>query len=284
MTPPKYTNPKPPEGISSGHEHPLADVAKSSLVVFVVCAVLLAVLFGGARLLAPHVPFAWEKAAVDRLLTPALVTPARDAEPRDADPADPVRQDYLRALATRVAAAMALPPEMRVTVHYVQDDAVNAFATLGGHIFVYRGLWRVLDSENAAAMLLAHEIAHVANRDPIRGLSGALAASLAGALLLGDTSVFGDLAGAATLLAALHFSREQEDAADAAAVRAVVAMYGHLNGATDLFAGLQAAAKDIARPPEFLATHPELADRIAGIERRAAASGWKLRGEKSPLP
>ena len=42
MNPPKYTNPKVPEGISSGHDHPLVDVAKSSAVVIVLVAALIA--------------------------------------------------------------------------------------------------------------------------------------------------------------------------------------------------------------------------------------------------
>ena len=46
-----------------------------------------------------------------------------------------------------------------MTVHAVQDPTVNAFATLGGHVFVFTGLVDSLDSENGLAMVLAHELA-----------------------------------------------------------------------------------------------------------------------------
>ena len=56
-------------------------------------------------------------------------------------------------------------------MHYDDDADVNAFATLGGHIVVYPGLLEAVPDENALAMVLAHEIAHVRHRHPIVGLS-----------------------------------------------------------------------------------------------------------------
>ena len=191
---------------------------------------------------------------------------------------------YLQSVADRVAGAMDLPRGMTIQVHFLEEDKVNAFATLGGHVFVYDGLWRRLDSENTLAMLLGHEIAHIKNRDPIRSVSGALLASLTAGAIVRDAGIFGNLAGAGSLLTVLHFSREQETQADLDAAAAVAALYGHLNGATDLFAALQAATSDAARPPAFLASHPNLPERIAELERRAEAAGWTLQGAKTPLP
>ena len=61
-------------------------------------------------------------------------------------------------------------------------------------------------------------------------------------------------------------------------------LYGHLNGATELFTTLQTATADLNRPPAFLASHPNLPERIADLERLAAATGWAFNGEKTPLP
>ena len=274
MPSPKYTNPKVPEGISSGHEHPLADVAKSAAIVIALFAVVIVGSYLVARLVAPLLPFAWERALSERMAQAALET-ARAQSPT---------QRYLTQLAARVAEASALPADMAVTVHYVEGDTVNAFATLGGHIVVFEGLWMLLDSENAAAMLLGHEIAHVKNRDPIRSASGALLASLAAGILLDDVSVIDNLVGVSNLLTALHFSREQETRADLDAARAVVELYGHLNGATDLFARMQAVAKAQIQPPDFLASHPHLAERIAKLRRQAERNGWSFQGDKKPLP
>ena len=271
---PKYTNPKLPEGISSGHEHPLADVVKSSVVVI---ALVAAVIFGaymGARLLAPLLPFAWERALAEGMDQGGIEV-TTDAHPT---------QRYLTALAARVAAASDLPPDMVITVHYVEDESVNAFATLGGHVVVFSGLWKRLDSENAAAMLLGHEIAHVKYRDPIRSTSGVLLASLAVGILFGDIGIVDDLASMGSVLTALHFSREQERQADSAAARAVYRLYGHLDGATDLFDQLRNVSNEASEPPALISSHPHLGERIASLRREAGHNGWTFEGDKKPLP
>lgn len=274
MRVPKYTNQKAPEGISSGHEHPLADVAKSSIIVIALLALVIAGSYGVARLAAPLLPFAWERALAQRISHAVIDTESADSSTRR----------YLAALAARVADASDLPADMVITVHYVEGDTVNAFATLGGHIVVFEGLWKLLESENAVAMLLAHEIAHVKNRDPIRSASGTLLASLALGILLGDVDMLHGLLGYGSHLTALHFSREQETQADSDAARAVVKLYGHLDGAADLFARLQTAVNEEKHPPTFLASHPHLGERVADLRRKAAHNGWAFQGDKKPLP
>jgi len=274
MKPSRYTNPRVPERISSGHDHPLLDVARSSVIVLALFAGVLVVAYLGVRVAAPYVPFSWERALVKTM--PAI-------GPEGGAGAVEI-QSYLDGLAARVATAMELPPDMGVTVRYVQDDTVNAFATLGGQIVVFDGLWRLLDSENAAAMLLAHEIAHVKNRDPIRSTGSVLIASLAAAMLFDDVGLVADLAGAGNLLVALHFSRSQEEQADIDAARAVVKLYGHMGGASDLLKQLRSAAGKAKQPPAFFASHPNLEDRIVAIEDLAGRNGWPIRGNKTPLP
>ena len=235
---------------------------------------VIAAAFFGARLAAPFIPFTWEQKLAGRAAAAVADETGGDAATRA----------YLQSLADRLVPAMALPDDMTITVHFVEDDTINAFATLGGHIVVFDGLWRRLDSENAAAMLLAHEIAHVKNRDPIRSASGALLAALAAGAIIGDVAILGSVTGTGNLLTALHFSRQQETQADADAAAAVVSLYGHLDGASDLFAILQAATADRAAPPAFLASHPHLDDRIENLRALAAANAWLSSGDKTPLP
>ena len=274
MKPPKYTNPKVPEDISSGHEHPLVDVAKSSAIVIALIAVVIAGSFFAARFVAPFLPFTWEKALAERVAPSALDNKTKDT----------ATQMHLQALADRLSAAMELPDGMTVTVHFLEDERINAFATLGGHVFVFSGLWQRLGSENAMAMLLSHEIAHIKHRDPIRSVSGALLASLTAGAILGDAGVLGNVAGTGSLVTALHFSREQEAQADAEALAALFTLYGHLKGSIALFTVLQAATTDVARPPALLASHPDLPARIADIKSLAAGAGWSFEGETTPLP
>ena len=58
-------------------------------------------------------------------------------------------QKYLQYLADEIVATSATDPSMAVTVHYVEQDVINAFATLGGHVVIYLGLVKNLPSENA---------------------------------------------------------------------------------------------------------------------------------------
>lgn len=51
----------------------------------------------------------------------------------------------------------------------LDDDAINAYSTPGGYVFVTRGLVRQLGSESELAWVLGHEIAHV---DLEHGLAG----------------------------------------------------------------------------------------------------------------
>ncbi len=63
---------------------------------------------------------------------------------------------------------------MAVTAHYVTDDTINAFATLGGHLMVYQGLMRRMPGENALANVIGHEIGHVKLRHPVSSMGRGL--------------------------------------------------------------------------------------------------------------
>ena len=114
----------------------------------------------------------------------------------------------LRRIYPLDAADRSLP----ITVEILADPSVNGFATLGGHIYVYQGLLEQAQSGDELAAVLAHEIAHVRNRDVIQGVAvnlftwGGLRAALPGGG--GSTSEI------AYLLLTLKFSRQQENQAD----------------------------------------------------------------------
>ena len=264
--PMRIENPPVPEGINVSGQHPLRDFFVQGTLavgVFAVCLLLLGTLAG---LLAPHVPFAWEQRAVARFW------PQVPASPEEA---------ALNELAARVAHAMKLPADMPIVIHYWPDDCtINAAATLGGHIVVYRGLLRQMESEDELAALLAHEIAHVQHRDVARGVLRGIAAAL---LLAGVDSVSPVFSGA-TSLATLSFSREQERQADAAAARATAALYGHTGGAIALFSHLREIPGAQAQGLELARSHPDFARRIETVRAQAQALGRAQTGTLTPLP
>jgi predicted Zn-dependent protease len=91
---------------------------------------------------------------------------------------------------------------------------VNAFALPGGHIIVMRGLIEMAQTPEHLAAVLAHELGHVAQRDPI--LQALRAAGTAGllSLVLGDATGGTVLALAGETLISAKNSRAVEARAD----------------------------------------------------------------------
>src|SRR5437762_1524833 len=81
---------------------------------------------------------------------------------------------YLRDMGTRIVAQ--IPPSNPTSTQtweflIVRDEAVNAFAIPGGHIYVNTGLIKSAHNASELAGVLAHEIAHVAMRHTTQQMS-----------------------------------------------------------------------------------------------------------------
>ncbi len=268
---PRLENRLPAEDLGGPEEHPLRELAWLLLATLAVVLVVTLLLAWSARWLAPRVPFSVELALAEKLMpVPARPTP---------------RQASLQALAERVAAQMALAPDMVLVVSDDPSPLVNAYATVGGRIRVFEGLLARVESEEALAALLAHEIAHVKHRHVAANLGRGLAVSLVLGVVSTDAGaaaqgLLGDAAG----LALLGYSREQEAEADAEALRAMAALHGHAGGLLALFETLGRQEGAGAGGLELLRTHPLTTSRLQAIEADATARGIPLRGALSPLP
>jgi predicted Zn-dependent protease len=255
----QYSNPQIPEGINTSQTHPLKEFFLLTGGVIAIVFVSFYLLIVSVDFLADKIPFAWEQAIpVDALL---------ESETSDVPP-------YLESLTQQVAADMALPDGMQVTLHYVNSDTVNAFATLGGHIVLHRGLLQELRSEDALVMVIAHEIAHLKYRHPISSASHSLLAMMLLSLLTSSADdILNRLMGSSGLLTLMKFSRDYEHHADAVAVNVLLGRYGHAQGAVELFDVFKARHAG-NEPPEFLNTHPLTERRI----QRALALAEKQMG------
>ena len=251
-----YENPPVNHEVNVSGHSPLREFLSLSLWLALAVVTLVVAIFFGMRLLAPLVPFSWER----RMADPVVAQFTTDS------PEEPVgrqRQQWLQALADRLSPALAVPEGMQITVHWLPSRVPNAFATLGGHVFIHQGLIDQVNSENALAMVMAHEIAHVRHRDPIVALGGGVAVALSvGVLMGGTTTVSGD---AAQAVSQLHFSRRQELAADQAALNALRTTYGHLGDAEAFFQKMLCAGEADGMTPEFLRTHPDTKARVDAI-------------------
>ncbi|WP_156392083.1 MULTISPECIES: M48 family metallopeptidase [unclassified Roseateles] len=280
MTPPTLENRLPPEDLLERDDHPLRELAWLVAASLAVLAVLVLVTGLSARWLAPKLPFEYEVALAERVF---------DAEPKAAASADAAaereRRVALQSLADRVAAVMALPPGMKVVVSDDASELVNAYATVGGRIRVFHGLLRKLDSEQALAALLAHEIAHVKHRHVAANMGHGLAVSLLLSVVMpeGAAQAAQGLLGGAAQLALLGYSRDAERQADAEALAASLALYGHAGGLAALFTVLP-QADHAPSGTAWLRSHPDTVERLAVLKAAAGARGAAMVGAVTPLP
>ena len=269
----KYSNPKIPEGINTSEEHPLKEFAllSTGVLVFIIVLVMLigAMLDWATR----FIPFSYEQ----HLATPII---------QEFSGEKGIVDDYLQTLVDEVAAKMDLPEEMTIQVQYVNQDVVNAMATLGGNIFVYRGLLEKLPSENALMMLLAHEIAHVKLRHPLKSLNKGLIINLLIAMIGGQassdvTSLLSDT----SLITLLSFSRSQEQDADYEAAIANYRLYNHMQGAFELFNVLEQESLATGfHSVQFLQSHPEIKVRNELVSALAASNQYLTKGATIQIP
>ena len=246
----EYSNPELPEGINTSKENPLKEFIILTVgllgVVFLVISALIIIVDN----FADKIPFEMEQ----------NLPIANFIEIENAEKLPP----YLEKVTQKVLASFDLPEEMQITFHYVNDDTVNAFATLGGHIVLYRGLIEKLKHEDELAMVIAHEIAHIKYRHPILGASHGIVVGIVLTAISGSSgnSVVNDLMGTTTMASLMRFSRDFEYQADKDAIKSLIKLYGHADGALGLFKVFESEfGKDSSF--EFLATHPLTQNRIS---------------------
>ncbi|HEX6039320.1 M48 family metalloprotease [Longimicrobium sp.] len=239
------------------------------------CAVSMSPVTGRKRAYA----YSWEQEvrlgrAVDRQITAQYGTYDDDA-----------LQDYVRRVGNDVLAVSHLRrddalPEYRTAkfVFRVLDtEAVNAFALPGGYVYVTRGMLAHLENEAQLAVVLGHEIAHVAARHGSQNAleGGLMTAALLGAGLLGEELAgagdeIGDVGAVAAQLMLFRYSRDDERESDRLGVEyAAMAGYRAAEGAA-FFSGLERLQARAGRIPGFLSTHPDPGRRGETVAQMAA--------------
>ena len=270
----QYTNPELPEGINTSKEHPLKEFFWLTSGVIASIAALALILVLLADFIVDYIPYSWEQ---------QLSIPFASSNDTEQTP-EPV-EAYLQDLADRLSSVQDLPEGMHIKVHYINKGTINAFATLGGHVFFFRGLLEKMPNENALAMVMAHEIAHIKYRHPIHGLGRGV---IIGILMSVINSAMGDaimqkFLNDAGYLTVLKFNRDMENDSDDDAIKALLSLYGHLNGADDLFLMLQRES-DSNETFEFFSTHPLTEKRINNLRAKANQQTTTLASRVTPLP
>jgi predicted Zn-dependent protease len=185
---------------------------------------------------------------------------------------DPTYNAMMRRVGERIAyvAGPDMPNAQWEFVVFDDDDQVNAFAMPGGKVAVYTGIFKVAKSDADLAIVMGHEVGHVAAGHGNERVSQQLLAA-GGALALqigtkdmdnGDRQLLLAAYGAgATVGVLLPYSRFHESEADEIGLM-YAAKAGYDPRAAIGFWERMAAHKNGMAPPEFLSTHPSGTTRI----------------------
>ena len=182
---------------------------------------------------------------------------------------NPEGRAALSKMQARITEDLDLPYEL--TVHVLDHEMINAFALPGGYVVFFDGLIQAASTPDEVAAVFAHEIGHVAHRDPTRiALRSAGSIGVIGLL-------FGDFVGGALVLflanqlISAQYSQEAEAQADVFAhdrLRAAGIPPSALGG---LFQTLKDQHGDEEGIVAHFASHPQLGDRIEAA--RQASQG-----------
>lgn len=267
----QYSNPELPEGINTSKTHPLKEFLILTAGVIGSLFLIISLLIYIVDHFADKIPFSVEQ----NLPIASFFEKNKSSR----------LPDYLDQLASKVISHSDLPEGMTITIHYSNSDTVNAYATLGGHIVLYRGLLEKLKSENEIAMVIGHEIGHVKHRHPVLSASHGIVVGLVLSILstsAGD-SVVSNLLGTTSSVTLMRYSREYEYQADQEAINTLIKIYGHAGGALQLFNVFEKEAGK-SEPVEFLNTHPLTKNRISQahtlIEKQNLLQQYSL----TPIP
>ncbi|MDF5709641.1 MAG: M48 family metalloprotease [Nostoc sp. S4] len=168
---------------------------------------------------------------------------------------------YVEKVGRRLA-ANSDRPDLPYTFQVVEDKSINAFATLGGYVYVHTGLLKTADNEAELASVLAHEIGHIGGKHVVKQMQQkALESGLLTAAGL-DRSTAVQIG--VQLARDLPRSRQNEFEADERGLRTLTRT-GYAQSAMVSF--MQKLLKQGGSVPTFLSTHPGTSDRIAALKR-----------------
>lgn len=180
--------------------------------------------------------------------------------------------EYVRKVGEQILAKQQRVP-FDFQFYVVNSSAINAFATPGGYIYVFRGLIALSENEAELASVMAHEIAHANARhinqmmEKSQKLNMATMAGLIAGALLGPAGMalaMGSAAGAQTM--ALQYSRENEEEADRFGMAYLSAAGYDPKSMVDFMRIMRRNEYYSNMVPSYFLTHPGTNDRIRYLD------------------
>lgn len=173
---------------------------------------------------------------------------------------NPELNSYINAIGQRLAKT-SNRPNLPYQFQIVSNRSINAFATMGGFVYLQTGLLLAADNEAELASVIAHEIGHIAGRHAVNQMRDvAISQGLLSAAGLQESTI---VQLGVQLAVNLPSSREAEIEADRMGLqnlrRAGYAEIGAIGFMEKLL-------KQGNSTPSILSTHPATAERLVILE------------------
>ena len=170
--------------------------------------------------------------------------------------------NYINRIGQRLA-KHSERPNLPYTFQVVNDKNINAFATMGGYVYVHTGLILAAENEAELASVIGHEIGHIVGRHAVEGMRQR-------AISQGILSVAGlDQSAAVNIGVDLAInrpnSREDEREADQLGLTNLQKAGYAPSGMVSF---MQKLLKQGSSGPKILSTHPSTSERIETLKSK----------------
>jgi predicted Zn-dependent protease len=186
---------------------------------------------------------------------------------------DPRVAEYIARHGGTVAGYLP-PRSFGYTFKVLAGKEINAFATPGGHCYVYSGLIKFAGNEAGLMGVMGHECGHVAAQHIGKQLTKQYTYQVVASAVLGNdpSAVEKIAAGMLGTGVGMHFSRQDEYEADRLGVEAMIKAGYDPQGMIDFFEKLDRTyASSGGIISKYLSTHPETRDRITAMREQIAS-------------
>ncbi|HMV48170.1 MAG TPA: M48 family metallopeptidase [Blastocatellia bacterium] len=186
--------------------------------------------------------------------------------------------DYINNLGQKLA-RRSERPNIPWRFYVVNDNAINAFATLGGRVYIHTGLIAATNSEAQLASVVGHEIGHIVGRHGLENVKRAnslktqgtvIGATILGAILGGQQGAeagqaLGGLVAGGYLM---KHGRDAEREADFLGLYNIQRVGYNTGGMVEMFEILQKVSGSNPNAlGSILASHPPAGERAQNTQR-----------------
>jgi beta-barrel assembly-enhancing protease len=157
--------------------------------------------------------------------------------------------------------------DLTYTFQVIDDDNLNAAATMGGYVYINKGTIKAAENEAQLASVIAHELAHIEGKHTIeQAKNDSLARTGAAALKLDKNTIVGLVAQYGMNMPR---SRRFETNADADGMRTLTAAGYDQQAMVEFMRKLDTGSA----MPQWLASHPQTKVRVTALQKLVKKSG-----------